>query len=50
MLIGLPLVYETFAEIDIRYSVGIGIVGLFLLIAPDDLKSILTKFVKNKTE
>ena len=50
VLIGLPLIYETYAEIDIYYPVGIGIVGLCLLIAPDDLKNALTNFVKNKSK
>jgi hypothetical protein len=50
ILIGLPLVYETFAQIDIYYSIGIGIVGLCLLIVPDDLKKALTNLVKKKSE
>jgi hypothetical protein len=50
VLIGLPLVYETFAEIDIRYSVGIGIIGLCLLIIPDDVKGALRKLINKKSE
>lgn len=50
VLIGLPLVYETFAEIDIYYPIGIGIVGLCLLVIPDDLKGALQKFINKKSE
>lgn len=50
VLIGLPLVYETFAEIDIYYPIGIGIVGLCLLVIPDDLKGALRKFINKKSE
>jgi hypothetical protein len=50
VLIGLPLVYETFATIDIRYPIGIGICGLCLLIIPDDIKKLLTYFVKKKSQ
>lgn len=50
VLIGLPLVYETFAEIDIYYPAGIGIVGLCLLVIPDDLKGALRKFINKKSE
>jgi hypothetical protein len=50
VLIGLPLVYETFAEIDIYYSAGLGIIGLCLLIIPDDVKGALRKFINKKSE
>jgi len=50
VLIGLPLVYETFAEIDIYYPAGIGVIGLCLLVIPDDLKGVLRKFINKKSE
>jgi hypothetical protein len=50
VLIGLPLVYETFAEIDIYYSAGLGIIGLCLLIIPDDVKGALRKLINKKSE
>lgn len=50
VLIGLPLVYETATEIDIYYPAGIGIVGLCLLIIPDDLQGALRKFINKKSE
>ena len=49
-LIAFPLLYETKTQIDIYYSVGIGIFGICLLLIPDDLKSALTFFVKKKSE
>ena len=50
VLIGLPLVYETFTEIDIYYPIGIGVIGLCLLVIPDDLKGALRKFINKKSE
>lgn len=50
VLIGLPLVYETFTEIDIYYPAGIGVIGLCLLVIPDDLKGALRKFINKKSE
>ncbi len=50
VLIGLPLVYETFSEIDIYYSAGLGIIGLCLLIIPDDVKGALRKLINKKSE
>jgi hypothetical protein len=50
VLIGLPLVYETYAQIDIYYPACIGIVGLCLLVIPDDLKGALKKLIQKKSE
>ena len=49
-LMAFPLLYETKSEIDIYYSVGIGMFGICLLVIPDDIKSALIFFVKKKSE
>jgi len=49
-LIGFPLLYEPKTQIDIYYPITIGVVGLCLLVIPDDLKGALKKLIKNKSE
>jgi hypothetical protein len=49
-LIGFPLLYEPKTEIDIYYPISIGIVGLCLLVIPDDLKGALRKLIQKKSE
>jgi hypothetical protein len=49
-LIGYPLLYEPKTKIDIYYPISIGVVGLCLLVIPDDLKGALKKLIKNKSE
>ena len=49
-LIGFPLLYETKSEIDIYYPIGVGVVGLCLLVIPDDLKGALRRIIQKKSE
>jgi len=49
-LIGYPLLYEPKTQIDIYYPISIGVIGLCLLVIPDDLKGALKKLIKNKSE
>lgn len=49
-LIGFPYLYETKSEIDIYYPISIGVVGLCLLVIPDDLKGALRKLIQKKSE
>lgn len=44
------MLYEPKTEIDIYYPISIGIVGLCLLVIPDDLKGALRKLIKKKSE
>lgn len=49
-LIGYPLLYEPKIQLDIYYPISIGIVGICLIIIPDDLKGALSKFINKKSE
>ena len=49
-LIGYPYLYEPKVVIETYYPIAIGLVGLCLIIIPDDLKGALKKFINKKSE